>query len=226
MPGQRWSAGRQLSPAACIPEALPEPWIDSVAWRQGAAERRPEAPSPFADADAAGAPGQAHAPATAGGDGGAERAHDAGHLVSRGMSKRGVQGTQLMRSAAESDSALLLGGDLGVVVVQARLQPKKARVYVRVRPAAKSDSALLLGGDLGVMVVQAGTQPARRARWPGPGPGLGSGPRPNLTPRCCWAATWASWWCRRARDLRGARAGLVWGRARTQSRACPVPLTA
>ena len=190
MPGQRWSAGRQLSPAACIPEALPEPWIDSVAWRQGAAERRPEAPSPFADADAAGAPGQAHAPATAGGDGGAERAHDAGHLVSRGMSKRGVQGTQLMRSAAESDSALLLGGDLGV------------------------------------MVVQAGTQPARRARWPGPGPGLGSGPRPIQTPRCCWAATWASWWCRRARDLRGARAGLVWGRARTQSRACPVPLTA
>ena len=51
---------------------------------------------------------------------GAPRSPDAGHLVSRGMSKRGVQGTQLMRTAAESDSALLLGGDLGVVVVQAR----------------------------------------------------------------------------------------------------------
>ena len=51
---------------------------------------------------------------------GPPRAPDAGHLVSRGMSKRGVQGTQLMRTAAESDSALLLGGDLGVVVVQAR----------------------------------------------------------------------------------------------------------
>ena len=141
-------AGERLAPATCIPKALPKPLFrGSVAWRQGATERQPEAPSPFADVEAAGPSGPACAPAAAGGDGAADRAHDAGHLVSRGMSKRGVQGTQLMRSAAESDSALLLGGDLGVVVVQARphhdtLNPSTARALswfqgrARTRPRA------------------------------------------------------------------------------------------
>ena len=75
-----------------------------------------EIPSPFSGPEAAHALGHGHVP----GNGARPRTLDAGHLVSHGMSKRGVQGTQLMRSAAESDSALLLGGDLGVVVVQAR----------------------------------------------------------------------------------------------------------
>ena len=78
-----------------------------------------EVPSPFSGPEVAHVLGHGH---VAGGGAGL-RTLDAGHLVSHGMSKRGVQGTQLMRSAAESDSALLLGGDLGVVVVQARSRP-------------------------------------------------------------------------------------------------------
>ena len=46
---------------------------------------------------------------------------DLGHLLPMSATSRNVQGSQLMRSAAEGDSALLLGGDLIVTVFQARV---------------------------------------------------------------------------------------------------------
>lgn len=45
---------------------------------------------------------------------------DLGHLLPMSATSRNVQGSQLMRSAAEGDSALLLGGDLIVTVFQVR----------------------------------------------------------------------------------------------------------
>ena len=52
---------------------------------------------------------------------------DVGHLLPASMASRQVQGTQLMRSAAEGDSALLLGGDLIVTVYSARGLSGQAR---------------------------------------------------------------------------------------------------
>ncbi len=43
---------------------------------------------------------------------------DLGHLLPMSATSRNVQGSQLMRSAAEGDSALLLGGDLIVTVFE------------------------------------------------------------------------------------------------------------
>lgn len=51
---------------------------------------------------------------------------DMGHLLPMSASSRNVQGSQLMRSAAEGDSALLLGGDLIVTIYQARHCPTQA----------------------------------------------------------------------------------------------------
>ncbi|BDA48868.1 probable vacuolar protein sorting-associated protein 13A at C-terminar half [Coccomyxa sp. Obi] len=61
---------------------------------------------------------------------------DLGHLLPMSASSRNVQGSQLMRSAAEGDSALLLGGDLIVTVFMAEQlhgQEKLTHPFARVR---------------------------------------------------------------------------------------------
>ena len=66
---------------------------------------------------------------------------DVGHLLPASMASRQVQGTQLMRSAAEGDSTLLLGGDLIVTVYSARGLSGQARLthpFARVRVGGQS----------------------------------------------------------------------------------------
>ena len=129
----------------------------------------------------------------------ASGAATAGPPAAAERGRRGtVQGTQLMRSAAEGDSALLLGGDLIVTVHCARgLARAAAHVthpFARVRVGGQSQLTTVRLAEPGAGVGGGAAVPGHQRGRGAAGRGLGRGRRRATRSSCsAWPPTRRAW---------------------------------